>query len=97
MLQCVGRQILAVADGSGIGKNRSEMYVEEFLVPGVVMLGDVNRDRLLTVADVTALISHVLNNDFELSSNFNPAAADLNGDGHTTVSDVTMLIGMILR
>ena len=46
---------------------------------------------------MTALISHVLNNDFELSSNFNPAAADLNGDGHTTVSDVTMLISMILR
>ena len=90
-------RLAAVADGSGIGKNRSEMYVEEFLVPGVVMLGDVNRDRLLTVADVTALISHVLNNDFELSSNFNPAAADLNGDGHTTVSDVTMLISMILR
>lgn len=88
--------LAAIADGYEIGKNPSDTYLADFTVLGVLMPGDVNRDRYLTVADVTALIHHVLVGDFTLSSNFNPIAADVNGDGNWTVSDVTLLIHRIL-
>lgn len=88
--------LAAIADGYEIGKNPSELYLADFTVPGVWMRGDVNRDRYLTVADVTALIHHVLTGDFTLSSNFNPDAADVNLDGMWTIGDVTLLIHRIL-
>ena len=88
--------LAAIADGYEIGKNSSELYLADFTVPGVWMRGDVNRDRYLTIADVTALIHHVLTGDFTLSSNFNPDAADVNLDGSWTIGDVTLLIHRIL-
>ena len=88
--------LAAIADGYEIGKNQSEMFLDDFTVPGVWMRGDVNRDRYLTIADVTALIQHVLADDFSLSSNFNPDAADVNLDGWWTIADVTLLIHRIL-
>ena len=57
------------------------------------LLGDVNGDGNITVADVTKLISYVLsgNNDPSLLG-----TADMNGDGTLTVSDVTRLIALVL-
>ena len=63
--------------------------------PGV-KIGDVNNDGNVNVADVTALINHVLSQDYEASATFNPVNADVNLDGAWTVADVTMLINMVL-
>ena len=61
-----------------------------------LLLRDVNRDRMLTVADVSSLINHVLNSDLALSPNFDPTAADVNNDGEVTIADITLLIHVLL-
>ena len=58
-----------------------------------VMLGDVNMDGSLTIADVTLLISYVLSGK---ANNFDVLAADVNQDNDISISDVTKLIGMVL-
>jgi len=58
--------------------------------------GDVNKDGKVNIADVTALISHLLNNDFEDSDTFSLDNADCNLDGSPTVADVTALIKFVL-
>ncbi len=55
--------------------------------------GDVNHDGVLSVGDVTMLISYVLSSG---SGTACPICADVNGDGVVTVGDVTALIGMVL-
>ncbi len=61
----------------------------------VTLLGDVNGDGFVNVADVTALISYVLGGN--PSSSFNKFNADVNDDNKHTVADVTMLINMVLN
>ena len=56
------------------------------------LLGDVNGDGHINVADVTALIAAILN-----STPLNPAVADINGDTQINVADVTALIQVILN
>ena len=56
------------------------------------LLGDVNCDGHINVADVTALIQIVLN-----STPVDPAVADINGDSQINVADVTALIQMVLN
>ena len=58
--------------------------------PGI-MLGDVNHDGKLSVADVTALIHWVLSDPDNA-----PAEADVNESGSVTVADVTALISLVL-
>lgn len=89
--------LAALADGFNIGKNVSELYLADFSIPGLIMMGDVNRDRNLTIADVTTLIRHVLTEDVTMTSNFNPVSADVNHDGELTIADVTVLIHMVLN
>ena len=55
------------------------------------MLGDVNHDGKLSVADVTALIHWVLSDPDNA-----PAEADVNESGSVTVADVTALISLVL-
>ena len=57
------------------------------------LLGDVNGDGNVTVADVTALISLVLGGNASAADH---PAADMNGDGNLTVADVTALISRVL-
>ena len=56
------------------------------------MMGDVNRDGFVDVADVTSLISYILGNDVDIDTR----AANMNGDDALDVADVTALIGYIL-
>ncbi len=56
------------------------------------MKGDVNRDGLINVADVTALISIVLN-----STPANHEIVDITGEGTINVADVTALISIVLN
>ena len=83
--------------GATYAYNDNKLYFTDgssFLLPP--MLGDVNRDEVINIGDVTALISHILSGNLFLSSNFSPYAADVTKDGDITVSDVTRLIGMVL-
>ncbi len=52
--------------------------------------GDVNGDNSVAIADVTALIDHLL------SGTVAPVTADCNTDGSVTINDVTVLIDYLL-
>ena len=52
--------------------------------------GDVNGDKKVNIADVTALIARVLAKDDYT------AVADCNNDGNVTIADVTLLINYVL-
>ena len=58
-----------------------------------VMMGDVNNDGDVTIADVTALIDYLLSGD---DSGINIAAADCNNSTDVSIADVTALIDYLL-
>jgi len=55
------------------------------------ILGDVNNDGYVTIADVTALIDYLLG-----GGDINEDAADLDGDNTIAIKDVTALIDLLL-
>ena len=57
------------------------------------LIGDVNMDNAVSMADVTTLIAYVLGND---PSPCDVVAADVNTDGNVSMADVTTLINRIL-
>lgn len=59
------------------------------------VVGDINRDGSVTLADVTALVSILLGKDLE--DLYDHAAADVNEDGTITIADVTALVNIILE
>ena len=62
------------------------------------IIGDVNRDTQVTIADVTALVNIILGKATEGDgNNYDFKAADVNADGKRTIADVTALVNMILR
>lgn len=56
--------------------------------------GDVNRDGIIDITDVTILISHMLGIVVE---GIDTAAADINHDGEISINDVTALISRLLN
>jgi hypothetical protein len=58
------------------------------------LLGDVNSDCSITIADVTALVNIILGKD--TAGQYNRAAADVNLDESITIADVTALVNIIL-
>lgn len=56
--------------------------------------GDANGDGVVTVADVTAIVNHILGKP--QSGTFNEVFADTNGDGQITIADVTATVNLIL-
>ena len=63
----------------------------DFFAPDF-LLGDVNMDGMVNIADVTSLIDHILGGDDEI----NMDAADMDQDGTVGIADVTALIDYIL-
>lgn len=62
-----------------------------------VLLGDVNRDGNVTIADVTALVNIILGKATEGdSNNYDFKAANVNEDEDITIADVTALVNIIL-
>ena len=57
------------------------------------VLGDVNQDGYVDVADVTAAVNIVKGNN---SASYDSTAADLNGDGEVTQDDVNLLVKRVL-
>ena len=58
--------------------------------------GDVNKDENVSIGDVTALIDHLLSNDFVESDEFSPENADANLDELISIGDVTAIIDYLL-
>ena len=56
--------------------------------------GDVNGDEKVSIADVTALINYLLNDD---ATGLNLDAAEMNDDSRITIADVTELINFLLN
>ena len=56
------------------------------------LLGDVNRDGSVTIADVTALVNIILGKTADAETRL----ADVNEDGSVTIADVTALVNIIL-
>ena len=56
------------------------------------MLGDVNGDNKVDVADITALTNHLLG----IEGAYNSIAADVDGNGEVTSADVPVLVSKIL-
>ncbi len=81
-----GRKQLGATSGGTDGRF---MYWQ---VSPAALIGDVNSDGGITIADVTALVNIILGK----SSDYNEAVADVNGDEHITIADVTALVNIIL-
>lgn len=60
--------------------------------PGV-LVGDVDNNGSINIADVTALVDYLLSGN---SVSFNPLNADLDNDGNINIADVTALIDKLL-
>ena len=97
--------IVVGADGTmTIGASKTEkrndgdwMVLDNFRLTYLgpsVLIGDVNNDGSITIADVTALVNIILGKDAEGQYNHN--AADVNGDSTITIADVTALVNIIL-
>ena len=61
----------------------------------IIFLGDVNRDGLITITDVIALVNIVLGMDMTPPYQYDHDAADMNGDGDLTITDITILVNYI--
>lgn len=74
---------------------------EQGLLPSLyeeVLMGDVNRDGTLSIADVTALVNIILGKTpaGDAASQYDLDAADVNFDGAVSIADVTSLVNTIL-
>ena len=71
-----------------------KLIIHKVTAPG--LRGDVNKDGEIDIADVTALIAHVLAKDYNESDTFSPGNADVNFDTSIDIADVTVLINRVL-
>jgi len=61
------------------------------------VLGDINEDGTVSVADVTALVNIILGKQEERITYEGKRLADVNDDGIVSIADVTTLVNIILR
>lgn len=99
---CVARA-LGVQDGRlgfyedwSSNENKSFLVTTKFESIYLRIIGDVNRDGFITIADVTALVNIILGKDNVEPYAYDHYAADVNGDGSITIPDVTALVNIIL-
>ncbi len=67
---------------------------EVLLSEGTTMRGDVDGNGVVSIEDVTALISYLLSQD---ATGVNVAAADTDASGNVSIEDVTTLISYLLN
>ncbi len=84
------------ADGASIDAHTATYAPATTLNPGKItlsfvdfLLGDVNNDGFVTIADVTRLVNIILGSE-------TLAEADINSDGQVSIADVTALVNIIL-
>jgi len=101
--QCFTTPIFKV-DGSGsasvgltiAGTTANWVAFDNFrlLYLGKTLVGDVNKDEKVSIADVVALIGYLLSGD---STGLDADAADANEDSSLTINDVNALTNLILQ
>lgn len=76
--------------------NRRWSEISKDIVPIVDadLKGDVNGDSKVDIADVAAVIAHIMGQDVKP---FNEAAADMDGKGSIDIADVYAIISLILK
>lgn len=87
-------------DGKALGDHKPVVVEFTCIKAGDVkspLLGDVTRDGLVNIADVTALVDIILENDNTEQDNYDHVAADVNLDGIINITDITELIEIILK
>ena len=92
-----------VATASGSGKIGTGLVLTLVPVAGVAVviekpyiLGDVNGDGSITMADANMVVNYFLATDPSSIANFNVAAADVNGDKAITMADANQIVNMFL-
>ena len=72
-------------------------YVIIGMLEPAYQLGDVNKDGVVSISDVSALINALLAGTEDVETDhYNPAAAEMNGDSKVTIADVSYLISFLL-
>ena len=86
----IGVQVYYTVDGV---RNSSDIVYLEVNDAPAYLLGDVNANDAVTIADVTVLIDFLLGNP---PARYDERAADVNGNGDVSISDMTALIDLLL-
>ena len=84
---------------TGTGNTPAQIIVDEVTLDYFVeakLKGDVNKDGIVTIADVTALVNIILGKDDGPTPIYDHGAADVNADDLITIADVTSLVNIIL-
>ena len=81
-----------------LANNVGFMFSEEYPEILLSIVGDVNRDGSVTIADVTALVNIILGKAKypDDADKYDFEAANVNGDDAITIADVTALVNIIL-
>ncbi len=76
---------------------RRMAYLDEFIFPPIpidppqpILVGDVNKDGVVNISDVNAVIDYIFRGLFD-------ADADVNSDGVVNISDINAVISIILK
>ena len=89
-----GSPLFSCYSNSSTTGSLPQIYRQKAVI--VTLVGDVNDDGYITIADVTALVYIILGKDNAEPHLFNHALADVNKDGSVTITDVTALVNIIL-
>ena len=95
-------RVTATSSGSGkIGTGLPVLTLVSVAGTAVVIekpyiLGDVNGDGSITMADANMVVNYFLATDPSSIANFNVAAADVNGDNAITMADANQIVNMFL-
>lgn len=84
-------ELITPSESTGLYKVAAQ-WENFFFAQDDYILGDVNNDGVVNIADVTALINALLTD----VSGLNQQAADVNKDGTISIGDVTTLINMLI-
>jgi len=81
---------------SNPNRSTQNLYGIEVRYAKASLLGDVNRDGSVTIADVTALVNIILGKDNVQPYKYDHDAADVNTDTSITIADVNALVTIVL-
>ncbi len=87
-----GHKYYVSASYYSLGEEKELLHTTPYAVVFPIMMGDVNGDSEITIADVTALVNIILGK----ADNSSLKASDVNQDGEVTIADVTALVNIIL-
>ncbi len=91
-LNADGTYRIAISVVSGDLQNATCYLVTATAASATVLMGDVNNDGFVNIADVTALIDYLLGS----ATTINQQAADLDNSGTVAIADITKLIDKLL-